>query len=184
MRRIVLVSSALAPVALIGGWTAAASRQPASYDATRDTISALAAHGAADRWVMTAGLAALGGCHLVTAIGLEEARPAGRVLLALGGVAATLAAVFAQPSAAHFPVATASFVLLAVWPAASGLPDRTHGWAATAGLSLLLGWFAVELGGDRVGLSERVVAGAQALWPLVAVLATRRSPLLSRRTVS
>lgn len=168
-----LASATLAPVALIGGWTVAAALQPASYDATRDTISALAAHGATDRWVMTAGLAVLGGCHVVTALGLDEASPLGRWLLGLGGVSAGLVAVFAQPSQAHFPVATASFVLLAVWPAASGLPTRTVGWAAAGGLSLLLGWFAMELDGDRVGLSERVVAGAQALWPLAAVLATR-----------
>ena len=46
MRRITWVSASLAPVAFIGGWTLAATRQPAAYDATRDTISALAAHGA------------------------------------------------------------------------------------------------------------------------------------------
>ena len=40
----------------------------------------------------------------------------------------------------------------------------------------LLGWFAAELAADdaRVGLAERATAGAQALWPLAAVLASRR----------
>ena len=43
MRKITWASATAAPVALIGGWTLAATRQPEAYDATRDTISALAA---------------------------------------------------------------------------------------------------------------------------------------------
>lgn len=173
MRRVAVLSSIVAPVALIGGWTIAAARQPATYDATTDTISALAAHGATDRWIMTAGIAVLGGAHVVTAYGLIEARPVGRVLLAVGGVTSALVAVFAQPSPAHFPVATASFVTLAVWPLVSGVPGRRTGIAAGAALTALLVWFGVELDGPRLGLVERVVAGAEALWPLAAVLATR-----------
>ena len=40
----------------------------------------------------------------------------------------------------------------------------------------LLGWFATELYGDGglIGLSERVLAGSQALWPLAVVLLARR----------
>ena len=63
MRKITWVSATAAPIALIGGWTVAATRQPEAYDATRDTISALAAHGADDRWLMTAALAVVGGCR-------------------------------------------------------------------------------------------------------------------------
>ena len=175
MRRFVPVSATLAPVALIGGWTWAATRQPAAYDATRDTISALAAIGAQDRWIMTAGLVVLGGAHVVTAVGLTEARPAGRVVLALGGLTAIGVAIAAQPSPAHFPVATASFVALTVWPALSGLPTPKVAWAASGVLAALMVWFGLELDGPRVGLAERVVAGAQALWPLgvVGVLAAR-----------
>ncbi|HEY3751971.1 MAG TPA: hypothetical protein VGL80_22540 [Pseudonocardiaceae bacterium] len=44
-----MVSSVVAPVAMIGGWVLAASLQPPGYSAVRDTISALAAEGA--RWV-------------------------------------------------------------------------------------------------------------------------------------
>lgn len=171
MRRFVPVSAALAPLALIGGWTWAAARQPATYDATRDTISALAAIGADDRWIMTTGLVVLGGAHVATAVGLTEARPAGRVVLAVGGVTAVLVAVFAQPSAGHFPVATTSFVALTVWPALSGLPTPRVAWAASGVLTVALVWFGLELDGPRVGLAERVVAGAQALWPLGAAAA-------------
>ncbi len=135
MRRWALASAALAPVSLIGGWTLAAARQRGGFDATRDTISALAALDATDRWVMTAGIAVLGGCHVVTALGLPEARPLGRLLLGAGGVTAVLVAALPQPSAGHFPVATASFVALAVWPAFSDLPSRRAGVAASAGLT-------------------------------------------------
>ena len=49
--------------------------QPVSYDPLRDTISALAARGAADPWVMTAAIAAVGACYLVTALGLSPRAP-------------------------------------------------------------------------------------------------------------
>jgi hypothetical protein len=45
-----VVSSATAPVLLIGGWTEAARLQPPSFDPVADTVSALAAVGASDRW--------------------------------------------------------------------------------------------------------------------------------------
>jgi hypothetical protein len=50
--------------------------------------------------------------------------------------------------------------------------------AASGVLLVGQGWFFVELvkDGGRVGLSERVAAGSQALWPLIAVLATRHRP--------
>ncbi|MGB5017831.1 MAG: DUF998 domain-containing protein, partial [Candidatus Nanopelagicales bacterium] len=75
-----LVSATLAPVLLIGGWTLAARLQPAGFDSSTDTISALAGLGATDRWVMTTALLGLGACHATTASGLKAAAPAGRVL--------------------------------------------------------------------------------------------------------
>jgi hypothetical protein len=90
-------------------------------------------------------------------------------------------AALPQPAAGHFPVATASFVALAVWPVLSGVPDRCTAVLASVGLLAALGWLGVEVSGaigsgDRLGLAERVVAGAEALWPLaVAItLAVRR----------
>jgi len=62
-----VVSSAAAPVLLAGGWTVAAGLQPRSVNAVASTISALAADGAADRWVMTLVLLAVGACDVVTA---------------------------------------------------------------------------------------------------------------------
>jgi hypothetical protein len=48
--------------------------------------------------------------------------------------------------------------------------------SAAAGLLVLLGWFGIDYfgGSSRIGLSERMLAAAQALWPLAAVLLARR----------
>ncbi len=177
MRRRSVFSATLAPVALIGGWTVAQTRQPTSYHATRDTISALAAHHAADRWIMTTAFVVLGTCHLITASGVTEAGARARLALAVGGFATLLVAVFAQPSAGHGPSATVAFVALAVWPAAWVPPRRRVGAAVALALIAGLLWFAYTLDHDALlGLSERVLAGAQALVPLglVAVISCRR----------
>ena len=182
-----LASSVAAPVTLIGGWMLAARRQPAGFDSTVQTISALAARDATDRWLMTAALMIVGSCHVVTALGLSPAARAGRVVLGLGGVATVLVAVFPLPAAgpapAHAASAAAAFGALAVWPALAwrrrghepaALRPVVSGAAAVVLLGLVA-WFAVSLGaGERVGLTERLAAGAQACWPLVVVLSSRR----------
>ena len=165
------VPAGLAPVILIGGWTIAAAHQPDTYRSTRDTISALAAHGATDRWIMTTALAAVGFCYLATASALGRARPAGRVLLAIGGAATIAVAALAQPSPGHAPAATIAFVALALWPAASVLFGRRPSLTVTAVLLVLVGAFVISFASDTlVGLSERVLAGAESLWPALAVL--------------
>ncbi|WP_129338236.1 DUF998 domain-containing protein [Cellulomonas endophytica] len=181
-----LASAVLAPVALVGGWTVAASREP-GFDPVRETISALAATDAAAPAVMTAGLAVTGLAHVVTAAGLRPLAARARLLHAVGGVAT--AAVAALPSDVagrpHGVAAGVAFVALAVWPAAAVRPGGTGpagrtGAVAAAVLVGLLGWFVLELTapvpgvGDAVGLSERALAGGQALWPLAAVLLLRR----------
>jgi hypothetical membrane protein len=182
-----VLSASCAPVFLIGGWTLAASRQPAGYDPTVETISALAARGASDRWVMTGALAALGVCHAASALGLRPAAPYGRLLLAGGGVATVLVAAFPLPdggtSTRHAVAAGISFTALALWPAlasrrAAGIPALLRPAVAvpvTVLLAGLSGWLVVELrGGDRVGLAERVLAATEALWPLLAIVSARR----------
>jgi hypothetical membrane protein len=186
-----LLSSAAAPAVLIGGWTLAARRQPEGYDSTLETISSLAALDATDRWVMTVALLGLGVCHAVTALGLTRAAPAGRAVLGLGGAATVLVALFPLPAEgaapAHGVAAGVAFVALAAWPA---LAWRRGGRgpvalrpvvsvAAAVALLALVAWFGALLGTDgRVGLAERLAAGAEACWPLVAVLSSR---LHSRR---
>lgn len=177
-------SAASAPVVLIGGWQLAAARQPGGFDPVRQTISALAGHAATDRWIMTGGLVGVGVCHLITALGLRPAAPAGRVLLATGGAATV--AVAAVPltadseSPAHTVAASIAFPALSLWPALAWRrgtrPSRTVTLAAASGLLTLLAWFGLEFftGGARIGLSERLLAGAQSLWPLAAVLLALR----------
>ena len=182
-----LVSSAAAPVLLIGGWTLAAALQPAGFDQVSATISDLAGLAATDRWVMTAALVGVGASHLTTALGLHPADRLGRAALALAGVATV--AVAAVPvttggtPTAHTIAAGAAFLSLTLFPTlASGsarstpaLLRPTAGVLATATLAVALGWFAFELstGGARIGLSERVSAGAQSLWPLAVVVSSR-----------
>lgn len=187
-----LIPATAAPILLIGGWTLAAARQPGGFDAVRDTISALAARDATDRWIMTAGLAGLGVAHLGTAAALRSAARPGRLLLALGGLATLAVAAFPQPgreggSTPHVVAAGVCFVALALWPAlaapAGARAARQWACGGAALLLALLGWFAVEffLDGPRIGLSERMVAGAEALAPLVAVLSARAAGTRTRR---
>ena len=112
---------------------------------------------------------------MITARGLTEARIASRILLALGGAATIAVAALPQPAAGHVPAATTGFILLALWPALSIVPSRALGLAATFFLTVLLAWLVAETDhGSLLGLTERLVAGAEALWPLVVVSLVRR----------
>ncbi|MER7518326.1 DUF998 domain-containing protein [Streptomyces sp. NPDC126499] len=194
-----LVPSGCAPVVLVAGWTTAGALEGPSYDAVRQTISVLAAYGAAGFWVMTGALLALGVCHLATAWGLRAAAPAGRAALAAGGVAALAVAMVPTPSSGgalrHGSVAAVGFTLLALWPvlAARG-GDRPAPWALRRApayaATLLMGlgalWFLVEANRQgAAGVAERLVTCVQSAWPLVVVVsclrhqragADRRSP--------
>jgi hypothetical membrane protein len=184
-----LVSSAAAPVLLIGGWTVAARLQPDAFDSTSDTISALAGLGAQDRWVMSSALAGVGLCHIVTALALRPLPRPGRMLLGAAGVGTLLVAALPLPdsdagSVPHTVAAGVSFAALSAWPALSWRRGARTPAPVRPGVALgaatvllgLLGWLVVELAADdgRVGLAERVAAGAQALWPLAVVVASRR----------
>ena len=179
-----VLSSAAAPVVLIGGWQLAAARQPGGFDPVSQTISALAACGVADRWIMTTALAGVGVCHVITAAGLVLTAMPGRALLGIGGVATVALAGFplsaTGESLAHAAAASVTLSALSLWPAVAwrrgGTPGRGASLLAAGGLLGLLGWFGAEYfgGGSRIGLSERGLTGAQAFWPLAAVLLGRR----------
>ncbi|HUC38249.1 MAG TPA: DUF998 domain-containing protein [Acidimicrobiales bacterium] len=181
-----VVSAGAAPVLLAGGLTLGEARQPPGYNPVRDTISALAAYGARDRWVMTSALAGLGACHVITALGLRPARRTGRIVFAGGGVGTLLVAAFPQPahgnSVAHTVAATAAFTTLGIWPVFAARPriwapllTPSASVAASVVLLGLVGWFAAEVHGGQRGLAERAAAGAQALWPLAVIVTTRRA---------
>ena len=72
-----VVSSAAAPLMLVSGWTIATRLQPPSFDPVTDTVSALAALDAADRWVMTLTFLLVSCCDVITGAGARPAAPSG-----------------------------------------------------------------------------------------------------------
>lgn len=192
-----VVSSALAPVLLVCGWTVAAGLQPGSFDAVSRTISALAAEGAADRWVMTLVLLGVGACDVLTGLALRPATSAGRLILITGGVAGMLVAAIPEPagsggSLAHAFWATSGFIALTAWPVAGarrepcvpyGLQPAVSAGAAGVMLCLLV-WFGAELfaGLGQAGLAERILAETQAVWPLAVVVTAAGRLAPGRRT--
>jgi hypothetical membrane protein len=159
--RIARCTSIVAPLALIIGFVVGAARQPSYYDSVRDTISALASRGAVDRWVMTTALVVLGVCHLISSYALS------RPLLAIGGLCTVGLAFAPEPavgsSTVHGLLATVAFVALAVW----ALPQY---WQASAFLVVLVlvFWIVLQTNG-WVGLTERIAAVAEALFPIYVV---------------
>ncbi len=189
-----VTSSVAAPVLLVIGWTTGAALQPRgphSYDALRQTVSALAAYGATDRWVMTLALLAVGVCDVITGLALRPAARAGRVVLIGGGIGGMLVAANPEPAGGTTPqhafFAAVGFVALTLWPVLaarrSGLiPWALHrpvGLCAAAVSAALLGWFTLELltGGSLIGLSERALGVFQAIWPLTVVMSCRLAGL-------
>jgi Protein of unknown function (DUF998) len=157
-----------------------------------DTVSALAAPGAADRWVMTLTFVVVGVCYLVTALALRAAGTAGRLILVTGAVAGMLVAANPERPGDLYPwghIVWASIGLagVATWPAGAwrrgpGVPWALRPAVAAAVVTVLLAlivWFGAELitGAGQAGLAERVAGAAQALWPLAVVLSCWRRPV-------
>jgi hypothetical protein len=178
-----VVSSAAAPVLMVSGWTVAAGLQH-SFDPVADTVSALAAPGAADRWVMTLTFVVVGVCYFITGLGLRPARMPGRLMLMAAAVAGLLVAANPEHSGTNLPVphmiwGAAGCAVLVAWPAGAWRRGPSVPWGlrpavsagAAAVLLALLAWFIAELitGGGQAGLAERIFGAAQALWPLTVV---------------
>lgn len=191
-----VLSAIVAPVALIGGWTLAAFLQPDPFDAVSRSISSLYAYGASDRWVMMLALFAVAGCNLLSGLALRAAAPPGRLLLIAGGLFGLLVAASPEAmgggSLQHELAAGLGCAAMTAWPFAA---RRTEPWApaglrpaaAAAATAILLGlvaWFCAEVvtGAGQEGLAERVLTGAQTVWPLLVVLtvvaAARRRQLV------
>lgn len=185
-----VISSATTPVLLVSGWTIAAHLQPQPFDPIRQSVSSLAGAGAADRWVMTLAFVVVAGCYITTAVALRPAALAGRLVLIAAGLAGVLVAVSPQAAPGGFSLAHAfwsalGFAFLGGWPLAARRPGPTTPWAlrpapavcASAVIAGLLAWFLVELvtGGNDLGLAERALGCAQAVWPLLVVLSCRRA---------
>ncbi|MDX6353134.1 MAG: hypothetical protein QOF98_37 [Streptomyces sp.] len=192
-----LLSSGIAPVVLVGGWTVAEVLQGPDYNPVTQTISVLAAGAPRVYWVLTAMLVSVGSCYLLTAWGLHAAHLAGRLSLGGGGLSAILLAIFPAPatggSLPHGSVVTVGFTLLALWPV---LATRRRATAATPwGLRpapsiavsalMWLGalWFVIELQiHGSAGVAERVVTSLQSLWPVIVVISCLRHSARAKRT--
>jgi hypothetical protein len=137
---------------------------------------------------MTLAIAGTGACHLVTASGLRPAARPGRALLALGGAATLLVAALPLPSGdggsvPHGISAFVAFLMLSLWPFGAWHRGAPIPWGLRPAVSLvagavlvvLLAAFGVALAlGNDVGLTERLAAGAQALWPSIVVATVPR----------
>jgi len=116
-----VASSAAAPVLMAAGWTVAAGLQR-SFDPVSNTVSALAAPGAADRWVMTLTFVVVGVCYLITGLALRPARLPGRLMLMAAAAAGMLVAVNPEHAGNSLPVphmicGAAGCAVLVAWPA-------------------------------------------------------------------
>jgi hypothetical membrane protein len=166
--------------------------QPGGFDSRTGTISALAAIDTPYWWIMTVALLVTGLCHLVTAAALGEARAPGRIVFAVAGLATALVALIPLPTTdhggpaapCHGIVAAVSFAGLALWPALARNPDAGNpalrGAVPFAASAVLLSLVVVFYAGISLaaatlpaGSTERVAAGAEALWPLVVVIAAQ-----------
>ena len=185
-----VVSSAAAPVLMVAGWTVAAGLQRHSFDPVAQTVSALAAPGAADRWVMTLAFVVVGACDFLTGLALRPARAPGRLILMAGAVAGLLVAASPEQPGTNFPLphmiwAVIGCAALVAWPAGAWRRGPSVPWAlrpavcagAVVVLVALLAWFGAELitAGGQAGLAERVFGAGQALWPLAVVVSCRAS---------
>lgn len=176
---------------LIGGWLAATALQPVGYDPASQTISALAAYGATDRWVMSTVMIAVGICYITTACGLNTVRVAGRMAMVCGGASTILLAFSPEPpdggiSLQHTVATAIGFSAMAIWPCLAVERDADAPWALrltistlfTATVAVSAAWFLFELHDHgAAGLAERVVTSLQALWPLIVVTSLRHTLL-------
>ena len=183
-----VVSAGLSPVLATGGWLIADAVQPASYSPIRKTVSVLAGYAGTDRWIMTGALFLVGGCQLVTAVGLAGAGVPARILLAVAGLSSIGIAVSPEPARGstpqHLAWTSLGAVVLAVWPAfvARRAPPRplilsSYGRAVvTAVFIALLGWLVIETqGGSDLGLAERLFLSIETCWPFIVAVALHRT---------
>lgn len=180
-------SAAAVPVLLVAGLTAAARLQPPRFDAGNNTLSALAADGARDSWIMTITFVAVAACDIVTALALRPAARAGRIALTGTGLACMMVAAFPDHpggSPSHAYCAGAAVAGQVLWPSFAWRRGPGVPWglrpatcvAASVALAALALWFGAELvvHGAQMGVSERIAGLAQAAWPLCVVSSCRR----------
>jgi hypothetical membrane protein len=177
-----VVAAALSPVVLAAAWLSADGVQPAAYSPVRQTLSVLAGRAGTDRWVMTTALFLVGGCYLVTAVGLRRVGTWAALLLVVAGVASMCVAVSPEPAQGSTPQHLAWTALgeaaLAIWPASvarraspASIPSVPIMRTMTAISLGLCAWLAMETQrGNALGLAERLSLSVQTFLPFVVAL--------------
>jgi len=188
LSRWAVVSTALAPLVMIGAWLVAEALQPPSYSPLHSSISGLAALGATDRWIVTSALFLVGACYLVTAACLPGQRAPSRIVLLIAGLSSVGIAVSPQPvqgtNPQHLVWTSLGAVAIAIWPAFTAsraasppLILQARGAAAvTVVFLVLLAWLIAETQhGAALGLTERLVTGLQMTWAFIVALALKKA---------
>jgi hypothetical protein len=183
-----VVTAALCPVLLVGGWLAGGAVQPTAYSPLQQTMSVLAGQTGTDRWVMTGALFLVGATQIATAAGLREVGLPARLLLVLTGVCTIGVASSPEPAPGPTPIhlafAVSCVFTTAIWPifvarreAAPSWPVSIYGCAAvTTFFAALSAWVLfASIGGGDLGLAERVTSTVLGLFPLVVVLSLRQA---------
>jgi hypothetical protein len=192
-----VVSAALSPVLITGGWLVADAVQPDSYSPISKTVSVLAGHAGTDRWIMTSALLLVGICNFVTAAGLTGIRLPARILLVVAGLSSIGIAASPEPvvgsTPQHLAWTSLGAVTIAIWPAFTGLRGSPRPLILTIrGAAIvttvfiaLLGWLVVQTqGGSVLGLAERLTSSFQITWPFIVALALRSSLRTPRQGLS
>jgi len=181
-----LVGAIAAPIISIVGQLIALMTWP-DYDSVKQTISELAAGDAPTQFWVELIFCGTGVGFLLVAVFTPAIAMAGRALIFIGGLAFFGVAVFpletmaAYSSIGHRLSAMIGFIALAAWPLVGMRRDERLPWVIrplgslgiTAVMAACCFWFLgvwshPELG--YVGVTERLAAGLEAVWPLVVVV--------------
>jgi hypothetical membrane protein len=181
-----VIGAIAAPAISILGQLAAMLTWP-SYDPVAQTISELAAGDAPTQFWVELIFCGTGVGFLLTALFTPAIAPMGRLLIFVGGLAFFGVAAFpldtmaATSSPGHRISAMIGFIALAAWPLVGMRRSRDYPWVVrpvgsilvTALMAACCFWFLgvwSNPGLGYVGVTERLAAGLEALWPLVVVL--------------
>jgi hypothetical protein len=183
-----VVSAALCPALLVGGWLVGGALQATSYNPVQQTMSVLAGQPGTDPWIMTGALFLVGATQLVTAAGLRDVGAPARVLLVITGLCtfgvASSPEPAAGPSPVHLAFAVSCVFTTAIWPIFVARRPPAPTWAvSTAGCAAVTAFYAVlcgwvlfaSFGAGDLGLAERVTSTALGLFPLIVALGLRRA---------
>lgn len=192
-----IVSAALCPVLLVGGWVVSGAVQRAPYDAVQQTMSVLAGQPGTHPWVMTGALVLVGVTQVVTAAGLHEVSAPARVLLVMTGLCTFGVAASPEPTAGPTPIhlafAVSCVFTTAIWPIFVVRRAPTPSWAVsvygcaavTALFAALSAWVLfASFGGGDLGLAERTTSTTLGLFPLIVALGLRRAATSGRPGVA